>query len=311
MNDYTVHIGVDVSKETLELSSFDTKSTTVQNTDKGVRALTKRIKALGQTAMVCCEATGGYEKVLVAACLKAEIPIAVANPKWVRRYAQSKGILAKTDKIDAKLIADYAEKNRPRLRVRRDDWQEEAKDLLTRRSDLIAIVTQERNRLSTSPRAIIRTSIQRLIRTLTTQIKIIDARLAILRKENETFETGVERISEIQGVGVLSAMYLLAFIPELGSVSGNEAAALAGVAPYNNDSGKMKGKRHISCGRPHVRKTLYMAALSASRHNPVLKEIYDRLIAKGKPSKVALVTLIRKIVNLANRMMADPEFKLT
>lgn len=310
MSDYAVHIGVDVSKKTLELSPFDTKSAMVPNTNKGVCALIKRIKALEQTTMVCCEATGGYEKVLVAACLDAEIPIALANAKWVRRYAQSKGVLAKTDKIDAKLIAEYAEKNRPRLKARCEAWQEEAKALLTRRDDLTAMLTQERNRLSASPQAIVRTSIQGHIRTLKTQIKRIDATLARLRQENEALDIGVKRICEIRGVGVLSAMSLLVFVPEIGSVSGNEAAALAGVAPYNDDSGKMKGKRQIGCGRSNVRKTLYMAALSASRHNPVLKEVYDRLVAKGKPRKVALVALIRKIVNLANRMMADPEFKL-
>jgi transposase len=310
MSECAVYIGVDVSKATLELSPFDAKPAEVPNTDKGVSALVRRIKALGRTAMVCCEATGGYEKRLVSACLEAGVPVAVANAKWVRRYAQSKGILAKTDKIDARMLAEYAEKNRPRLRAGRAAWLEDAQALMSRRGDLTAMVTQEKNRLGPSPSARVKKYIQEHIRTLKAQIKKIDAELAKLRKENEPFAAGVKRICAIKGVGVLSAMSLLVFVPELGGVSGNEAAALVGVAPYNDDSGKMNGKRHTACGRPRVRKTLFMAALSASTSNPVLKAVYERLTAKGKPHKVALVALIRKIVTLANRLMADPEFKL-
>lgn len=310
MSEYHVYIGVDVSKEILELSPFDAKSAEVANTAKGVGALVRRVKALRRTAMVCCEATGGYEKRLVSACLEAGVPVAVANAKWVRRYAQSKGVLAKTDKIDARMISGYAEKNSPRLRARRAAWQEDAKALLARRSDLVSMATQEQNRLGPSPSDCVRKYIREHIRALKAQVKKIDAELSRLRKGNEPLAAGVRRICGIKGVGKLSAMSLLAFVPELGEVSGNEAAALVGVAPYNDDSGKMRGKRHTVCGRSRVRRTLYMAALSASRCNPVLKAVYKRLTAKGKTHKVALVAIIRKIVNLANRLMADPEFRL-
>jgi len=310
MSEYDVYIGVDVSKETLELSPFDAKSAEVANTAKGVGALVRRIKALRRPAMVCCEATGGYEKRLVSACLEAGVPVAVANAKWVRRYAQSKGVLAKTDKIDARMISEYAERNGPRLRAGRAAWQEDAKALLARRNDLVSMATQEQNRLGPSPSGCVRKYIQEHIRTLKAQVRKIDAELSSLRKGNEPFAAGVKRICGIKGVGKLSAMSLLAFVPELGGVSGNEAAALVGVAPYNDDSGTMRGKRHTVCGRSRVRRTLYMAALSASRCNPVLKAVYKRLTAKGKTHKVALVAIIRKIVNLANRLMADPEFRL-
>jgi transposase len=310
MKAYEVHVGVDIAKDSLEVSPFDSKEPVVENTFAGLESLVRRIKELGRPAMVCCEATGGFEHGLVCACLDAGIPVAVVNARRVRRYAQSQGVLAKTDRIDARVIRDYAERSELRLRERRAAWQVQAKALLTRRNELSSMLVQEKNRLGISPDDRVRRSIGEIVAAIRAQIKQIDAELKILVKKNAEFAKSVARICGIKGVGVLSAMALLAFVPELGEVSGNEAAALVGVAPYNDDSGTVKGKRRTTGGRSEVRKTLYMAALSASVHNPLLSAFHQRLVQKGKPHKVALTAVIRKIVVLANRLLADPEFEL-
>lgn len=310
MNDYDVYIGVDISKESLDLSSFDSKVDQVANTVKGVKSLIHRIKEMKQSAMVCCEATGGYEETLVSACFEAGVPVAVANPRRVRRYAQSKGLLAKTDKIDASMIAGYAKAMNPRLGVKRPDWQILVKNVLARRNDLITMITQEKNRLTSSPSSCITKNIKKHIAWLAKELKQINDEIASITKENKMLANSVKRICKVKGFGKLSALGLLVCVPELGGVTGNEAAALVGVAPYNDDSGTKKGKRRVAYGRSLVRKILYMAALSASRSNPVLKIFYQRLIAKGKPQKVAIVAVIRKLVMLANKLMADPQFTL-
>jgi len=309
METHDVYIGVDVSKASLDLSRFDGRAGRIPNSAKGVGDLIRRIRALGRSTLVCCEATGGYERVLCSTCLAAGIPVAVVNAKRVRDFARSKGLLAKTDAIDAQVLADYAATNHPRTVTRRAVWQPEAHALLTRRDELQAMLRAEKTRLAPLPPACVRADIRSHVRTLEARIAKLDARLAQLRKDHPDLDALVQRITMIKGVGTLSATALLAFVPEMGHLSGNEAAALVGVAPFNADSGAFKGRRRTMGGRPRVRRILYMAALSASRCNPRLKAFYQRLTGKGKPHKVALVAVMRKIVNLVNLLLADPTFQ--
>jgi len=311
MYDYGVYIGVDVSKGTLAVSPFDSKTFEVANTANGISSLIKRIKKLKQSAMVCCEATGGYESPLVTACLAADIPVAVANPKRVRDYAKGQGVLAKTDAIDAAIIAGYAQDNKPRLSDKPEAWREAAIALLSRREDLMQMLSQEKNRLSNPSTANVSKLISQHIAWIEKNIKKIEAQMDKIAKENETFAASVARIDQIKGCGKQTAMAMLVFVPEIGKISDNEATALVGVAPYCDDSGTKKGKRRVACGRKKVRRALYMAAVCASNHNPILKAVYDRLVAKGKLKKVAIVTVMRRLVILINRLMANPDFKLS
>lgn len=311
MNQKNVHVGIDVSKELLDLTSFDKKVAHVPNTKRGIRSLIERIKKFPQPIIVCCESSGGYEKLLVTMLLEAEIPIARVNAKRVRDYAKSQGILAKTDAIDAHVIALYSKSSSPRLLSSPPEWVDKIKALLLRRNNLTEIIKQEKNRgrLIDDKEAI--SLLQSHLKFMKKQLDKIDDLLANAIANNDQLKQHFKRITEVKSIGKISALSLLAFIPELGTITDNAAAALAGLAPYNDDSGTKNGKRFIQGGRAHIREPLYMAALSAKTYNQTWSLLYNHLIEKGKPHKVALTAIMRKMVVLANRLIADPTFKIS
>ena len=306
MDAHEVNIGVDVSKSTLTAAFPDGGVRDFANDGRGIAALLA--KARGLSALVCCEATGGYERALAEACHAAGVPVAVANARRVRDFARGKGLLAKTDAIDARVIARFAAENRPRPAAPQPEWVGRLRALAGRRGDLTADLTRERNRLGTERDRSAARDIRAHIRFLEKRLGAIEEETAALRADTPAFAEKAARLELVKGIGPVSARALLAHLPELGAVSGNEASALAGVAPYNADSGTHRGRRRIRGGRAQVRRVLWMAAVSAVRSNPILKAFYDRLVGRGKPHKVALTAVVRKLVCLANKILADPNF---
>lgn len=301
------YVGIDVSKKNLEVDLADGKPTEVLNAPKAIESLIGRLKACGKVC-VCCEATGGYEKLLVEACQKAGMPIAVIMPRRVRHFAMSKGILAKTDKIDARVLTMFGQANQPVPSKPNPPEINVLQDLLIRRDELVSMRKDEQSRLDTcrSPQMI--KTIKKHIGFLDKQIAQIESATKKTVEESAPLQAKAERLTVVKSLGQQTVMSMLAFVPELGSVSDNEASALVGVAPYNHDSGEKKGIRKIRGGRARVRKVLYMAAVSASRCNPILKAYYGNLKKRGKPTKVALVAVMRKLIVLANRILSRPEF---
>jgi transposase len=308
MNTYEVNIGIDVSKETLTAAFPDDSVTGFANDKRGLKPLIAKAKACGPSVRVCREATGGYEQALVEACHAAGVAVALANARQVRDFAKGKGLPAKTDAIDARVIARFAAENDPRLAVPQPAWIRRLRALCDRRAALTADLTRETNRLGTERDPWVAKGIRAHIRQLQAHVKALERQLAALRAENTAFAEKAARLERVKGIGPASACALLGCVPGPGAVSGNEASALVGVAPYNDDSGKHRGRRHIRGGRPQVRRVLWMAATAAVRFNPILKAFYERLSARGKPHKVALVAVIRKLVRLVNRILADPNF---
>lgn len=308
MHTSEIYIGVDVSKYTLELSPFDKAKRSVPNTRAGLRSLIKRIQKLDNKPIICCEATGGYEKLLVSACHDQDIQIAVVNARQVRDYAKSKGILAKTDAIDAAVLAGYAKQNQPRLTQKTEPWRISLKELHKRRDELKRMMTQERNRQENLEDVWVATSIRKHLHFLRKQVDAVDEALRNLVKSEPELRTFCDRFMQVKGIGIIAASAFVAYLPEMGRVTDNELVALAGLAPHCQDSGTWKGQRHISGGRAAIRNILYMPAINAKSSNPIFKEVYDRLTGNGKPAKVALTAIMRKMVCLGNRIASDPDF---
>lgn len=311
MNSMAIHVGIDVSKAMLDLDPFDGKDARVKNTTAGINKLIRRIQAYSAEVIICCESSGGYEKPLLAILVAHGIGVSCVNARWVRDFARSRGILAKTDAIDAQVLSIFGATNKPRLLSPTPDWQLKIKGLLIRRDELLCMQKQERSRLEPHPDAEIRQLINRHIRILKNHITSIEGKLKKIISEENELSYKFKRLCSVKSIGLVSALSLLAFMPELGMVSDNQATALAGLAPFNRDSGTMKGKRMIQGGRSRVRTPLYMAAVCASKSNPVLRDVYERLRYNGKPAKVAITALMRKLVVLANRLMADPLFEIS
>lgn len=303
-----LQVGIDVSKASLELTSFDRGSSSVPNTQAGISRLIRRITVIEGAVRICCEATGGYERALVKACHDAGVPISVVNARQVRNFARSRNLLAKTDAIDAKVIAWFAEQHQPRLTPRPSEWRLKLQALLNRRDELTDMINQERNRLDTLEDPQLRKMIQTHVRTMSAQRDRLFHQMKELALKHADVAEFCQKMSEVKGVGLLTAISLYAYMPELGKISDKEAAALAGLAPWCQDSGTWRGLRKISGGRSKVRKALYMPAIAASRSNPILKEYYQGLIGRGKPSKVALTAVMRKLICLANKVATDPSF---
>jgi len=302
------YIGVDVAKATLEVARFDRGAKSVSNAPAGIRALLQRVERLDRPVVLCCEATGGYEQELVAGALRAGVPVAVLNPKQVRDYARARGILAKTDAIDVEVITCFARHHRPAPVCAPNPEVQALKALLQRRDSLTENIGREGNRLDPAPHPAAARSIRRHVKWLERELARIEQDIEELVDSSPKLRESTQRLQQIQAIGPIAAQTLIAWLPELGQLSDKRIAALAGLAPFNQDSGTMRGRRRIQRGRPTVRKVLYMAALSAIRHNPILREFYHRLRLKGKPAKVAIVALMRKLLTLANRVIGDPNF---
>jgi transposase len=300
----SVYLGADVSKLTVDLGCPGlTLAASIPNTPAGYRTLIKIAAKSPAPVHVVCEATGPYHKAFVAALHQADVVVSVVNPRLPRDFARARGQLAKTDKIDALMLADYGRTMHPAATAKPEASMTLLDDLLTRRAQLVEDRAREKVRLGQTACAEALASLKLHLRHLDGQIEKLLARIAEVVEANPALRAKVARLVEVQGVGTLTASALLAALPELGALSKNEVTALAGLAPFNRDSGAFRGTRSIRGGRSAVRLTLYMAALSASRCNPILKAVYQRLRAAGKPHKVALVAVMRKLLVYLNAIL--------
>lgn len=298
-----VFAGIDVSKATLDLATLTGLTLQVTNDEAGVAALIAELRKAPPT-LVVLEATSGYQAVVVAALRVARIPVAVVNPRQVRDFAKALGKLAKTDAIDAAVLARFAEAVRPTPRDPVDEETAALEALLTRRRQVVEMITAETNRLRQA-RKTVRPSIEATITFLRRQLADINRDLDTAIRNSPVWREKDDLLRSVPGIGRVVATTLLCELPELGRLNRKQAAALVGVAPFNRDSGKMRGRRSIFGGRASVRAALYMATLCASKRNPVICAFYDRLVAAGKRKKVALVACMRKLITILNSMMRD------
>jgi transposase len=292
-------IGIDVAKAQLDFACQPSGGTgTVPNDDGGIRVLVERLQE-HQPTLIVLEATGGYEAAVVAALGTADLPLVVANPRQVRDFARATGQLAKTDAIDAQILALFAERVRPAPRPLPDEAAQALDALLTRRRQLVEMLTAERNRLLVA-RTTVRRDLQQHIRFLERRLREADDDLHTAVKASPLWRVRDDLLQSVPGVGRVVSLTLLAELPELGRLTHKEIAALVGVAPLNRDSGTLRGRRLVYGGRAPVRAALYMAALVASKCNPVIRAFYLRLRAAGKPAKVALTACMRKLLIILN-----------
>ena len=301
-----VNVGVDVGKANLDIALHPSgQFHTIPNTEAHIRHFVKILKDYNVERIVV-EASGRYEHALVQACDQAGLPIIVVNPISVRRYAQAIGVLAKTDRIDAQVIARYAATLKPEIKPIPDKTSQKIKDLLIRRSQLLEMSTMEKNRLQILPKYLHR-SIKSLLRVLQSQIETVTRQIDQEVAKVDQWRTKMEIMTSVPGVGKVLAYTFLSELPELGSLNRKEIAALVGVAPINRDSGKLNGKRRIRGGRHRVRTVMFMAMLSSIQCNPVFKRFYERLKAQGKIPKVALIACMRKMIVVLNTMIKKQE----
>jgi transposase len=303
MTEPTTFVGIDVSKAHLDValrpSGADFR---VANDPAGLAEMVARLTPLSP-ALVVLEATGGYEIPAVGACQAAGLPVAAVNPRQARDFAKGVGKLAKTDRIDAAVLAHFAEAVRPEARPA-DSAERLALDaLMTRRQQLIGMRVMEANRLDVVTDATTRGGIERHLAWLDGELAEAERRLDEAVRASPAWRERDELLRSIPGIGPVASRTLLAAMPELGGIDGGRAAALAGLAPYARESGTMRGPRQIRGGRPDVRRAMYLAALSAARHKGPLKEFADRLRARGKRAKVVLIAVARKLLTIANAVL--------
>ena len=297
-------IGVDVSKATLDVAiSAGAEVWRLPNSDTGVQELVERLRAL-RPALVVMEATGGFETPAAAALAAAEIPVVIANPRQVRDFAKATGQLAKTDAIDARILALFAARVQPPVRALPDEQAQALDALLGRRRQIIEMITAEKNRLGFAIKPLHK-GIEKHIRWLERQLEEVDTDLDDLIRRTPLWKTKSTLLQAVPGVGPKLARTLIAELPELGRLSHRQIAALVGIAPLARDSGRFRGKRMIWGGRATVRTALYLSIWSASKWNPVIRVFYRRLRDQGKPPKVAQVACMRKLLTILNAMVRD------
>ena len=297
-------VGIDVAKAHLDIASPQTNHTwQVPNTAQGHRALVARLTALAP-ALVVLEASGGYEAAVAGVLYEAGLPVVVVNPRRVRAFAQAQGRRAKTDRIDATVVADFGRLLNPPVRPLPSPQAQHLTELTRRRRQLIQMITAEQHRLDGASPPLAKT-IRRHITWLQKQLKRLDADLQTLIRTSPLWCDQAALLESVPGVGATTAAVLLADLPELGQLSDKQIAALVGVAPFNRDSGQTQGTRAIYGGRAPVRTALYMATLVATRYNPVIESFYTRLLEAGKPKKVALTACMRKLIIILNAMLRD------
>ncbi|MBC7365415.1 MAG: transposase [Undibacterium sp.] len=304
-----VYVGVDIAKATFAVRLL-TKDLTYPNTPAGHAAFIAALAPLTPPTHVVCEATGGYERALVLALHAAKLVVSVLNPRMVRDYARARGQLSKTDRVDAAILADYGATLRPAADPEPTAQQLELAALVGARQDLVELIGIENGRAEHLTLPLLRRQHAARLRLLGKQLAVLDRQIDTLIAADAVLAAKSARVQSVAGVGRVMALTALALMPELGRITAGQAAALAGVAPFARDSGEHRGQRHIAGGRAAVRRVLYMAALSASRHNRILRAHYDGLVARGKPAKLALTALMRKLIVLLNRLLADPNFVL-
>ncbi len=302
MEDTKTYVGVDVSKDTLDMAVHPRQQAkSFRNDELGINQAVTHLEKLAPT-LVVMEATGGLEMSLAAALSAVGIPVAVVNPRQVRDYAKSMGRLAKTDAIDAQVMADFAAVVHPEPRPLADTQTRELKDILTRRSQLNEMITAEKNRLKRARRPV-SDHIQAHIVWLERELDDMNTNLRRFIHESPVWREKDDLLQSVPGVGPVLSSTLVAELPELGILNRRQIAALAGVAPFNRDSGRFRGKRTVWGGRAKVRAVLYMATLVATKRNPVIRCFYERLVAVGKAKKAAITACMRKLLTIMNAMM--------
>ena len=306
-----VFVGIDVAKDKLDVAQRpEAESWSLANAEAGIQELVQRLRAI-QPTLVLLEATGGLESPAVAGLLAARLPVVVINPRQVRDFAKATGQLAKTEAIDAGILAHFAAAVRPQVRPFPDEATRELDSLITRRRQLIEMLTAEKNRLLRTATQRVRRDIQKHIHWLERQLDDLEKDLDNFIQRSPAWREKEDLLRSIKGVGPVLAATLLAELPELGRLNRKEVAKLVGVAPLHRDSGQYKGQRQIWGGRASVRASLYMAALVATRYNPVIRELYLRLLAVGKPKKLALIACMRKRLVILNAIVRDGKVSTT
>jgi len=301
-----ITVGIDVSKARLDVHVHPSgESFAVDNDEAGVAALVGRLGQLVGLSTIGLEASGRYERLAVAELAAARLPVVVLNPAQVRHYGQAIGQRAKTDPIDARLIALFVMAVRPEPRPLPDAQTNELSALMTRRRQLVQMLVTERMRRQQAPKGIVRVSMARIVTSLEQGLRELDAEIDKTVRGTPVWRDKQDLLASVPGIGKTIARTLLAELPELGTLSPRQAAALAGLAPYTRQSGKWRGRSTIGGGRSQVRAALFMGALVAARFNPTLKAFRDRLVAAGKPKLVALIATARKLLVILNAILRD------
>lgn len=300
-------VGIDVSKGALEVHVLPSGEHFSVNYDEaGLTILIQKLRTLQQLQVILMEATGGYEKSLAAELCAAGLnKVHISNPRFIRDFARSTGKLAKTDKIDADMIARFAQVFNLQPETMPSQAEEQLKALVSRRHQLIKIRAAENNRLEKASTPYVISSLKKIIKLLDSEIKEIDRIIEQTIRQNPAWSAKEESLRQVKGVGPATACQLLASLPELGKLNRRQIASLAGLAPINRDSGQFRGIRMICGGRSAVRKALYMATLSATIYNPTIRKFYNRLLDKGKPKKLALTACMRKLLIILNTILKN------
>lgn len=295
-----MYVGIDVSKAWLDVATFpESKTFRVSNDDSGLEELVRRVRKLSPE-LVVVEATGGYERAVASELGAQSLPTAVVNPRQVRDFAKALGKLAKTDRIDAIVLARFGEAIRPRLQPPKTQETLDLQELLGRRRQVLGMLTAERNRRQQARSERVRRAIDESIDWLKRQLKQLDDDLDTKLRSSSLWKADIELMTSVPGVGRVLSMAIITELPELGTLNRKQIAALVGVAPLNRDSGQHQGQRTIWGGRANVRAALYMSALVGTRYNSLLRGLYSRLLSRGKAKKVALVACMRKLLTILN-----------
>jgi transposase len=297
-----VFVGLDVSKQKLDVAVRpQNRHFVTPNDERGIRQLVKRLAPL-KPQLIVLEASGGYEFLVTAALAEAQLPVVLVNPQAVRQFAGATGKLAKTDKIDAQVLAHFGEAVRPEPRPLPDQAHQVLKAALQRRQQVVKMIAQEENRLEKTFIPTVRQDIQTHLTWLRQRLATLDRDLHDQIRQSPFWRDRDRLYQSVPGIGPQVSRAVIAQLPEIGTLSGKKAAALVGLAPYNRDSGRFRGKRMIRGGRSYLRRMLYMAAVVAARYNPVIRAFYQRLVAAGKPKKLALTACMRKLLLILNAM---------
>lgn len=303
-----VYVGVDISKNNLDVYIYPlAKFFRVANSEIGIREIIKGLVKYKVT-QIACEATGGYEKLLAQLLKEQHYSLWIVDPRRIKGFIVASGCKSKTDKIDAQKIAEFASKNSPHYEIiNKSESQNKLQALVNRKNDLVKFLASEKTRLKHPAHALYASHIKKFITTLEYEIISIESQRQDLIKKDEELHTKSKILESIPGIGKVTAATLLSFVPELGQLSNKKVSALIGVCPYENESGKYKGKKYIKYGRDIPRKALYMCALTTVKHHLPLKEFYLRLMAAKKPFKVAIVAVMHKLIIIANSVLKKGE----
>ncbi len=303
--EHSTFVGIDVAKDHLDVHLRPTdEAFRVSYDDAGLATLLTRLRAVLPTVIVL-EATGGYEVTLAATLASAGLPVTVVNPRQIRQYARALGQLAKTDRLDARVIALFAEAVRPAARPMPDEQARALGELMARRRQLVDMLGAEQNRRRLVRDRRLQRHLEAHIAWLEEALRRLDLDLTTLVRSTPAWREADDLLRSVPGIGPVTACTLIADMPELGRLDRRRIAALAGLAPFARDSGAFRGRRMITGGRPHIRRVLYMATLSAIKYNPAIRGFHHRLVTAGRPGKVAITAAMRKLLTILNAMLRD------